>query len=54
MKTHMHKIMNDSFVLMAQQLDRMSMSMLKCASSPLSNPFATFVKDIPSRSTKKQ
>ena len=28
-----------------KQLDRTSMSVLKCASSPHSNPFVTYVKD---------
>jgi hypothetical protein len=43
---------NKSFVLMAQQLDWTSMSVLKCASSPHSNPSATYVKEILLRSTK--
>ena len=37
----MHKIKNDSFVLMAQQLDGMSMSVMKCASSPLLSQLPT-------------
>ena len=39
-------------ISVAQQLDGMSMSVLKFASCPRSNPFATYVKDILSRSTK--
>ena len=35
-----------SFILMAQQLDWASMSVLKCASSPCSNTFTTYVKEI--------
>ena len=37
---------------MAERLERTSMSVLKCASSPRSNPFATYVKKILSPSTK--
>ena len=36
---------------MAQRLDQMSMSVLKCTSSLRSNPFATYEKEI-SQSTK--
>ena len=38
---------------MAQGLDRMSMIVMKWASSPCSNPFLTYVKDILSQSAKK-
>ena len=41
-----------SLVLMAERLERTSMSVLKCASSPLLNLFATYVKEILSPSTK--
>ena len=37
---------------MAEQLEQMSMSVLKCASSPHTNPFVTYVKEILSTSTK--
>ena len=37
---------------MAQRLDRMSMSVMKWASSPCSNMFTTYVKDTLSRSKK--
>ena len=39
-------------ISVAQQLNGMSMSVLKFASCPRLNPFATYVKDILSRSTK--
>ena len=42
---------NKSFVLMAQRLDWTSLSVLKCASSPRSNSFVTYVKVILSRSS---
>ena len=38
---------------MVQQLDRMSMSVMKWASSPCSNTFTTYVKDILLLSKKK-
>ena len=41
-----------SFVLVALPLDPISMSVLKCAFSLRSNPFATFVKEILSGSIK--
>ena len=37
---------------MAERLERMSMSVLKCAFSPGLNPFVTYVKEILSPSTK--
>ena len=43
-----------TFVLVAQLLDRISMSVLKCTFSLHSNPFATFVKEILSRYIKTQ
>ena len=43
--------MGMSFIQMAQRLERTSMS-AGSASSPLSNPFKTYVKDIFLRSTK--
>ena len=43
--------MGMSFIQMAQRLERTSMSACS-ASSPLSNPFETYVKDIFLRSTK--
>ena len=49
-------VLNDkvrlSFVLVGQRLDWSSMSVLKCASSPRLNQFATYVKEIIKRSTK--
>ena len=41
-----------SFLLLAQPLDWTSMSVLKCAFSPHSNPFETYVKEILSQSIK--
>ena len=52
-KIHMIISFGYSFDLMAHRLDRRSMSVLKCASILCLNPFATYVKDILSRSTKK-
>jgi hypothetical protein len=43
---------NKSLVLVMQWLDWTSMSVLKCAFSLCSNQFATYVKEILSRSTK--
>ena len=51
--TEFHMIgKNKSFILMVQWLDRTFMSVLKCASSPFSNLFATYVKEILSRCLK--
>ena len=45
--TEFHMIgKNKSFILMVQRLDLMSMSVLKCASSPFLNLFATYIKEI--------
>ena len=45
--TEFHMIgKNKSFILMVQRLDLMSMSALKCASSPFLNLFATYIKEI--------
>ena len=41
-----------SLVPMAERLERMSMSVLKCAFSPGLNPFVTYVKEILLPSTK--
>ena len=43
---HWSQLIFGIFVLMAQRLDQTSMSVLKCTSSPTSNPFVTHVKDI--------
>ena len=41
-----------SLVPMAERLERMSMSVLKCAFSPGLNPFVIYVKEILLPSTK--